>query len=480
MPKLLSEKRAALLLDGLNEIPVSQRRRDRSDKDQQVKRLIEQYADLLAVVSCRAQDYTLDLGFDRMEITPLDPIRILEFVQHYLDKEAGEKLFYRLVGESAAKTETQFLDWEAGRFQNPMQVFWNEYELPDGLKWGFNWDQDSNTYWERWLREREQPASLLVMAKNPYMLSMLTQVYVSNDGRLPDNRGELFRDFVLTLLVREKIITVDRNTRRPVLDAACNELLDGLSRLAYEMQIQRGQAEDGNALTVLPVGQVKKFLNDRQLYLAGSASVLSIGSEVRFSHQLLQEYFAARQMDAEIQAGRLKAETIWKSASWWEPTNWEEATVLLAGLYSEDCSTVLEWVAKANPEVSARCMVRSGAQTPEATRKRLQQLWLARLTDAKREPEAKARAAVGRALGMTDLDSRQGIGLDTNGLPDIDWMEIPAGAFLYQDGQQLTLPRFEMARYPVTYTQFQAFIDAPDGFYSPEWWEGLAADDDPG
>ena len=33
-----------------------------------------------------------------------------------------------------------------------------------------------------------------------------------------------------------------------------------------------------------------------------------------------------------------------------------------------------------------------------------------------------------------------------------------------------------MSQYQITYKQFQAFIDAPDGFSNPQWWNGLHAD----
>src|SRR5690606_8659326 len=36
------------------------------------------------------------------------------------------------------------------------------------------------------------------------------------------------------------------------------------------------------------------------------------------------------------------------------------------------------------------------------------------------------------------------------------------------------LPTFWMAKFPITYAQFQAFVEAPDGYRNPEWREGLA------
>ncbi len=60
-------------------------------------------------------------------------------------------------------------------------------------------------------------------------------------------------------------------------------------------------------------------------------------------------------------------------------------------------------------------------------------------------------------------------------VPDIVWVHIPAGEFVYGDGDEQTtrfLEAFEIARYPVTNAQYQCFID--DGGYEDEqWWQGL-------
>ncbi len=98
-----------------------------------------------------------------------------------------------------------------------------------------------------------------------------------------------------------------------------------------------------------------------------------------------------------------------------------------------------------------------------------------RLLDVMLNPQKSPpeRAEAGRKLAEIG-DPRPGVGLREDGLPDIDWVEIPEGEFIYQDGERVHLPTFWMARYPVTYVQFQAFIDADDGFQRDEWWEGLS------
>ncbi len=477
---LLKERRAALLLDGLNELPAGQR----SIKYPQVKRLIKQNPDLLAVVSCRELDYReVDLGFDLINITPLDPPRIREFAERYLGKEKGEALFWKLAGQEAKNRLEQFLRQFADKLSEPERVFWVEPQLPGDQRWGYGWRENDNTHWQNWLRLRETPSSLMVLARNPYMLLMLTSVY-RKDGHLPDNRGDLFRRFVEELLKREEELL----KREQVSKREQATLMDGLAKIAYTMQSLRTDDEAGDALTVLPKDDVNEILGERLLYLAGSASILSVGEQVRFTHQLLQEYFAARYMDLEIRAGRLKASKIWLPDRWWQRTNWEEAAILLAGLYSDDCSRIVAWVAEANPEVAAMCIERSGAQIAEATVERLRTKWIPRLTDLKGDPKPEARAAVGRALGMTRLDNRKGvgsvIGANNVSLPDIDWLEIPAGEFQYGDEseyaakpQKLTLPTFQISRYPVTYAQFQTFLDDPEGFADPRWFEGMAARD---
>jgi formylglycine-generating enzyme required for sulfatase activity len=67
-------------------------------------------------------------------------------------------------------------------------------------------------------------------------------------------------------------------------------------------------------------------------------------------------------------------------------------------------------------------------------------------------------------------------------VPDIVWCDVPAAEFVYGGDeqaygagprQQMSLPPFHISKYPVTFMQFQAFIDADDGYHNAEWWQGL-------
>nr|MDQ3011319.1 TIR domain-containing protein [Acidobacteriota bacterium] len=423
---LLNDKRAALLLDGLNELPVGQRddKDGRDGKYTQVQSFIERHPQLLAVVSCREQDYKgIDLGFDRINIKPLDPERIREFAKRYLGATAGESLFWSLAGGEEVRGVWEVWQRAGASFEQ----FLNEPDIPRE-----NPDVHSKTSVPQddvWREKVRGQHSLLKLASNPYMLLMLASVYAKQQD-LPKNRGDLFRLFVEELLKRE-------SKREEIVPDEKAELLEGLAKIAYRMQVHRADDPDGEASTALPKEEAGRLLRDRLLALAGSASILSLGDQVRFTHQLLQEYFAARAMDNEIRAGELNASGIWKPGNWWQRTNWEEAAILLAGFDSNDCSRIVEWVAEANPEVAAQCVVGSGVALADATGERLRAKWIPRLTDLKRDPKPQARAAIGRALALPGWDNRPGVGVvrDASGLalPDIDWVKIASGEFQYGD-----------------------------------------------
>ena len=71
-------------------------------------------------------------------------------------------------------------------------------------------------------------------------------------------------------------------------------------------------------------------------------------------------------------------------------------------------------------------------------------------------------------------DPRLGIGIQ-NGVPDIVWCTVPAGQITIEN-KQFTIEPFYIAKCLVTYPQFQAFLDAEDGFNNDQWWQGLHKD----
>jgi formylglycine-generating enzyme required for sulfatase activity len=96
------------------------------------------------------------------------------------------------------------------------------------------------------------------------------------------------------------------------------------------------------------------------------------------------------------------------------------------------------------------------------------------------------RATIGIRLSLLG-DPRPGVGLRPDGLPDIVWCEVPSGEITLETERSLLVSRlfrgfktttfrvepFYIAKFPVTWIQYRAFLDADDGFREPSWWQGL-------
>jgi len=99
------------------------------------------------------------------------------------------------------------------------------------------------------------------------------------------------------------------------------------------------------------------------------------------------------------------------------------------------------------------------------------------MLDMKRTPAKRAKA--GRDINQYG-DPRQGV-IDFNFGTDY-WCKVPAGEFIMgsdQDSDNKTREEsiavdIWIGKYPITYAQYKAFLDDPDGYYNPQWWEGLS------
>jgi formylglycine-generating enzyme required for sulfatase activity/MinD-like ATPase involved in chromosome partitioning or flagellar assembly len=98
------------------------------------------------------------------------------------------------------------------------------------------------------------------------------------------------------------------------------------------------------------------------------------------------------------------------------------------------------------------------------------------------------RAIIGVRLSLLG-DLRPGVGLREDGIPDIVWCQVPGGEITFEVEEQkqsriarwldksspstFQIESFYIAKYPVIYSQYRAFLDADDGFSNPAWWAGL-------
>lgn len=475
--ELLAHHEVIFLLDALNEMPRS------AEDGRALVPDVQAFARDQArwVISCRVRDYQEELqGIDdtsKVRLQPLDPPRIRDvirrrFAEQYApagiaSAKDGEALWRNIYG-----SDDLLKAWDLFVATNRRGQFWDivfpsaslRYLSPEG---------------EAWCAMRDDKRRMMHLCRNPYMTRMVCDIYAI-DNSLPENRGALFRKFVDKLLERDRKAAQAVGARW-LYDALIRA---GLAQIAYAMgtETEMDRAEAERILNEHLEGVDHALL----LRLAQGASLLDVGQSVRFTHQLLQEYFASEVLGADLDRGADPA-TIWPSDGWWQPTGREETLIILAGVRG-DPETVARWVAPAQPELAIEVIRESGVElaladiNPE-TRKVLIQSARNKST----EVNPIGRAAAYRVLGIFDADDRPGVGLRADSLPDIMWSEtIPPGEYPIGGDEKAydSLPAqncqlsysYQISRYPVTYRQFQIFLDAPDGYDGEhhDWFEGLA------
>lgn len=457
LPIYLRNKRVILLLDALNEMPQS----GYKERVGRIQALLDQYPNTSVVVTCRALDYVETLRLEKLQVKPLDLDRQRTYLHRYLGVQAGEKLFWQMAGD---EVEGLWQAWQ--ETEGKWEQFVNTKTMPTGEYWWVSAAQ--RRFWEL-LRQGWLPP-LWALGRNPFMLVMLAQVYAASEGILPQNRGRLFAAFVSTLFGREE------KRCDPAMWMGTNSLRVGMARLAYAMQ---EAGEHGTAVEIKwAIEQIKQKGVDaeRLMYLCASATLLDVSkSQVRFIHQLVQEYFAALALATRLQKGE-DLGRYWPN-DWTKPSGWEETFVLLAGILPE-MTRLIEQLLLANPALAARCIAESGGKRPANHTVRQVQKRLISIATSEQAPVAQRHAA-GNALNHVG-DPRPGVGLRSDGLPDIVWCEVPAGAFImgWESNaqalfgketplQRLWLKSFSISKYPITNAQFGGFV--LDGGYTAKW-----------
>lgn len=474
--RLCQEQRLLPLFDALNEIPHEQQ----PHKLQQVRAWLAQDFPYL-VLTCRERDYAkMEQSLDRLTLEPLNPPQIQRFLQNYFaffaqqgqgrGQQDAEALFWQLAG--GKKMQQAWQDWYTHRpyWKTRLLNIWRPYTPAD---WQHFWQaaKPDGWFWEYWWdKPRQQqlnnPRSLLKLAANPYLLNLITLLY-AEAGALPTSRVTLFQAFVQALLAREQ---QEQGKLQAKAELPTTELLNTeLRQLAWALQTTC--ANEQEARTALDYPVAAELMPESHLDFAQAASLLEITQgQVRFTHQLLQEFFTAQSFKEHREHG-WQAEQIWLEANWWEANGWEEAAKLAAE-YEAEPRALLEWLVPAQPLLAYEIAEQLNSLDP-ALFAPFRADWQTAITDIENYPNPHERHAFSTLLGRFAWDQRFGIGLDAQGLPEIDWLEIPAGEFIYQDGKHLNLPSFKISRYLVTNAQFQAFVQATDGYAEPRWWQGL-------
>ncbi|MCP5515784.1 MAG: SUMF1/EgtB/PvdO family nonheme iron enzyme [Verrucomicrobiales bacterium] len=194
----------------------------------------------------------------------------------------------------------------------------------------------------------------------------------------------------------------------------------------------------------------------------GHAAVVDVAHEALLVHwPRLRDWIAARFDDfRQLRQFRLEAAE-WARLGGLESHRWpHERLFLMQGVLD-----------RLDPELSE---LERDFLRPEAER-------LLAEIDRPETPHAR-RAWIGERLAVIG-DPRPGIGLDENGLPEFCWLPVPPGEITLEgkgsrNQRRFKVAAFEISKYPVTWRQYAAFVEAADGFGNPGWWAGLARRED--
>lgn len=464
---LLREGRLLLLLDGLNEMP----HRDREDYGERVAQWQLFVQDAPAgnslLFSCRSLDYSVPLGSElttvrQVQVEPLTPAQIEQFLVHYLDDKADEV-------------------WAA-------------------------------------LRDDSQQLALFA---TPFFLRLLVDQKLAT-GELLTSRVALLTGFVRRALYREvgerrhylfapgELLTANDGQQAlhnrwatPLALPQQGLLIPKLEALAYGMQ--NGRSAHEAAQVRIPEETAHALLDHpraEEIVAAGiQLNVLDkelTRLEITYLHQLLQEYFAARILARQPEPARVQ--TAWRAEEmperlqdWLKTANvsdllpaapttgWEETTLLAAAMTANQEQFVADLRA-ANLPLAARC-----AAAPEVTVSaklvaRLQEELLARIGD----PEADLRARIAAAEALGELGDPR---FERRAGPYGDYLlpptaPIAGGTYIigaddskYDDekpAHPIPVDAFAMAVFPVTNAEYALFM-AAGGYEDDRWWETEAA-----
>ena len=485
--RLCADGEAILLLDGLDEAPQAADPRRRRQIKALVASLVDTYPDLRIIITSRPHAYRRGewplSDFGRAELEPLEYTRLQELA----------KALFPAVSPQEAEQEAE----------------------------GF-------------IKAVRQENIELSMRGTPLFFTMLAALWLNsppNQRHLPQSKAELYRRSVDLLL--------DRWTRRRAPDPSVADNLgvtpEGLRAVLEALACAVHEQSDPNSDTTVFKGRelaallfdanIRVVSQDISDYLSQHAGILvaSAPGEFHFVHRSFQEHLAACELvhpkpaerqppvasDRRFPNGLIDRVRV-------QPDLWENV-VLLAGEellvgnqenkfwrlltalvqpYLQDGSTSAATGLALQMTEKHKLLSQGNLPTtefwidPEQLAMQQGQGVVLRaatstLTDIEHFPSPEQRDVAGRLLGSDPHpghDTRKGVSLRKDNLPDIDWVLIPEpdpepgqSEFIYQESERRTEPDFWVDRHPVTRVQFKVFLDADDGFRNPEWWRGLDA-----
>ena len=172
------------------------------------------------------------------------------------------------------------------------------------------------------IRELRRLPRLLALCRNPLLLHMLVELSMEQVA-IPRNRGRLLDEFMTRFLIREEpqIAPISARTMRLLLSGLAFEMRRRRAVSLAEAEVERyvqGRAPELQA-AVGAVDVVNAMLGAKLLHQLGDG-------RVAFFHELIQEYFAARELLGLLRSGGSDLR-VFVNDRWWQ-----EVVVLAYGL----------------------------------------------------------------------------------------------------------------------------------------------------
>lgn len=337
-----------------------------------------------AVITCRTADYVGDLYFGdampEVNCQPLTETRIRQFANNYLKPEQAEKFLAALIPTNSDDASARHL---------------------------------------------------FTLAQNPYLLATLIYVFSHNpkaaSDELPRNTGELFKGLVRTLWSREE----KRKTPGWVPFA---EMEKAFSKLAYTMTDENKPTEIALWWTWLQVkprplalnmllpalgimgasGATKPMMDAIARFMPGAVSLVHAGraatlvdirgatptdQQVRFYHQLMQEYFAAEEALRRGVIALMEPAVISQNRR--VAQKWDQVIIAACGVSSDPEKLILQ-IADKDPYLAAECAESGVTLSQETARKVVEKLQA-------RDENSKVNAQ-NRAIGQLSKVSGEAYG----------------------------------------------------------------------
>ncbi|MFE1883012.1 NACHT domain-containing protein [Streptomyces diastatochromogenes] len=300
--RALDEGRLAVYFDGLDEVPTTQRPRVAAA----IRRFMKVYDRCRAVVTCRVAVYRGEFAQEAV------PVLLVE--------EFDDRLIQRFL---------------------------------HGWPWPPNLAPDTVEQLLGALRDTPQ---LKPLARNPLLLTMIAHLYsyeyAGTDQVLPHNRADFYNEVTVSLLrdrdlerVRRFPATLKRAVLQQLALAAQSVPSDAYDRLA--MPYEKVRREVGAVLERLgrPVEETDDILSEI-VDRSGLLLAIDNGERYQFAHLTLQEYLAAKAVQADVLLDRYRG----------DPHVWREVVRLWCGAEPRDCTPLVREVLAVDPLLAFQCL----------------------------------------------------------------------------------------------------------------------------